>query len=64
MTTPAGDFATIKVRTFPKYEGVFMNRGENVIWLTDDRLKIPVLMKSTTSIGSTLAKMEPGKDIK
>jgi Protein of unknown function (DUF3108) len=66
VKTPAGEFATIKVRTFPKYEGVFMNKGEIFIWLTDDSRKVPVLMKSTISIGSlvsTLTKMEPGKDI-
>jgi hypothetical protein len=66
MTTPAGTFATIKVRTFPKYEGVFMNKGEIFIWLTDDSRKIPVLMKSTITIGSivsTLTKRETGKDI-
>lgn len=67
VTTPAGEFATIKVRTFPKYEGVFMNKGEIFIWLTDDSRKIPVLMKSTIAIGSivsTLIKMEQGTDIK
>jgi hypothetical protein len=67
VTTPAGKFAAIKVRTFPKYDGVFMNKGEIFIWLTDDRRKIPVLMKSTISIGSivsTLTKMKPGTDIK
>jgi len=64
LTMPAGKFATIKVGTFPKYEGVFMNKGESFIWLTDDRRKIPVLVKSTISIVSTLTKMEPGKDIK
>jgi hypothetical protein len=65
VTTPAGKFAAIKVRTFPKYEGVFMNKGEIFIWLTDDSRKIPVLMKSTISIGSivsTLTKREMGKD--
>jgi hypothetical protein len=67
VTTPAGKFATIKVRTFPKYEGVFMNKGEIFIWLTDDSRKIPVLMKSTIAIGSivsTLTNMEPGTEIK
>jgi hypothetical protein len=67
VTTPAGEFATIKLRTFPTYEGVFMNKGEIFIWLTDDSRKIPVLMKSTISIGSivsTLTKMEPGKESK
>jgi len=64
VTTPAGKFDTIKVRTYPKYEGVFMSKGEIFIWLTDDSRKVPVLMKSTISIGSivsTLIKMEPGK---
>jgi hypothetical protein len=64
VTTPACEFATIKVRTLPKYEDVFMNKGKIFIWLTDDRRKVPVLMKSTISIVSTLTKMEPGKDIK
>lgn len=67
VKTPAGEFATIKVRTFPKYEGVFMNKGEIFFWLTDDTRRVPVLMKSTIAIGSivsTLTKMEPGKDIK
>jgi hypothetical protein len=66
VKTPAGEFATIKVRTFPKYEGVFMNKGEIFIWLTDDNRKVPVLMKSTISIGSivsTLTKMEPGREV-
>jgi len=66
VTTPAGKFSTIKIRTFPKYEGVFMNKGEIFVWFTDDSRRIPVLMKSTISIGSivsTLTKMEPGKNI-
>lgn len=65
VKTPAGEFATIKVRTFPKYEGVFMNKGEIFVWLTDDSRRVPVLMKSTISIGSivtTLSKMEPGRE--
>ena len=63
VKTPAGEFNTIKVKTFPRYEGVFMNKGEIFIWLTDDSRKIPVLMKSTISIGSivsTLTDMKPG----
>jgi len=63
IKTPAGEFNTIKVKTFPKYEGVFMNKGEIFIWLTDDSRKIPVLMKSTIAIGSimtTLTDMKLG----
>jgi Protein of unknown function (DUF3108) len=64
VKTPAGEFDTIKVKTFPKYEGVFMNKGEIFIWLTDDSRKIPVLMKSTIAIGSimsTLTDMKLGE---
>jgi hypothetical protein len=63
VKTPAGEFNTIKVKTFPRYEGVFMNTGEIFIWLTDDSRKLPVLMKSTISIGSivsTLTDMKLG----
>lgn len=65
VKTPAGTFNTIKVKTFPKYEGVFMNKGEIFIWLTDDSRKIPVLMKSTIAIGSimtTLTDMKLGDE--
>lgn len=55
VKTPAGQFDTIKVKTYPKYEGVFMHKGEIYMWLTDDSRKIPVLMKSEISIGSIVA---------
>jgi uncharacterized protein DUF3108 len=64
IVTPAGEFDTIKIVTHPRYEGVFMHRGEIIIWLTDDARKIPVLMKSTISIGSivaTLTELQTGK---
>ncbi|MCK9418263.1 MAG: DUF3108 domain-containing protein [Nitrospirae bacterium] len=64
VKTHAGEFNTIKVKTFPRYEGVFMNKGEIFIWLTDDSRKLPVLMKSTISIGSivtTLTDMKLGE---
>jgi hypothetical protein len=55
IKTPAGEFNTIKVRTYPKYEGVFMHKGEIFMWLTDDSRRIPVLMKSSITIGSIMA---------
>jgi len=55
VTTPAGKFNTVKVKTYPKYEGVFMNKGEIYIWFTDDELRIPVRMQSTIAIGSIVA---------
>jgi hypothetical protein len=61
LKTPRGEFSTIKVRTYPKYKGVFMNKGEVFIWLTDDRKKVPVLIKSHLKVGSfvlTLTEMK------
>jgi len=52
LKTLVGEFPTIKVRTYPKYKGVFMNKGEVFIWLTDDSRKVPVLMKSHLKVGS------------
>jgi hypothetical protein len=63
---PVGEFNTIKIRTYPKYEGVFLNKGEIFIWLTDDSRRVPVLMKSTITIGSivsTLTDMKLGDDV-
>ena len=65
VTTSMGEFSTIKVRTYPRYEGVFMNKGEVYLWLTDDSRKVPVLMKSRLTVGSfvlTLTEMKPGAE--
>jgi len=67
VKTRAGEFATIKVRTYPRHEGVFMNKGVVFIWLTDDSRKIPVLMKSTLKVGSfvfSLTDIKPGDGLK
>lgn len=61
LKTAMGEFSTIKVRTYPKYNGVFLNKGEVFIWLTDDIRKVPVLIKSKLKVGSfvlTLAEMK------
>ena len=67
IKTSLGKFDTIKVKSFPKYEGVFQHTGEIFIWFTDDKRKIPVLMKSEVSIGSivaTLVTMQVGNEKK
>jgi hypothetical protein len=38
-------------------EGPFAKKGNLLIWVTDDELKIPVLMKSKVAIGSFVAKL-------
>lgn len=65
IRTPLGEFKTIKVRTYPQYDGVFQNKSEIFIWLTDDTRKIPVLMKSTIAIGTivtTLVDLRTGEE--
>ncbi len=64
IKVPVGEFPAIKVKTYPKYEGVFMHKGEIYIWLSDDDRRIPLLMKSSISIGSivaTLTEMTTGE---
>ncbi len=48
VSTPAGEFAAIKVRA---HRGLFVSEGEVVIWLTDDERKIPVLLKGKAPLG-------------
>ncbi len=65
VSTRAGEFSTIEVRIYPRYQGVFLNKGEAFIWLTDDRRKIPVKMKSKLKVGSfvfTLTGMKAGEE--
>jgi len=62
LKTPMGEFSTVKVKTYPKYKGAFMNKGEVFIWLTDDKRRVPVLMKSKLAFGSfvfSLTSMTP-----
>lgn len=61
VTTSAGEFKTFKVKTYPKYEGVFQHKGEIDIWLTDDDRRIPVLMKSKVALGSIMVTLEEMK---
>ena len=37
--------------------GVFRHEGRLKVWLTDDRLKMPVLMKSKVLVGSISAEL-------
>lgn len=52
VRVPAGTFRTIVVQPVIKARGVFSERGEARIWLTDDHRRIMVQMKSRTKIGS------------
>jgi len=52
ITTPVGTFNTIKVQAFVKYQGIFLDKGEVLIWVSDDAQHIPVRIHSKIKIGA------------
>lgn len=52
IDVPAGRFATIVIQPVIKSKGVFSEKGEARIWLSDDPRRIMVQMKTKTKIGS------------
>ncbi|MBI5026996.1 MAG: DUF3108 domain-containing protein [Nitrospirae bacterium] len=61
IKTPAGEFDTIVVKPIIKSEGLFMSKGEILIWLTDDLKKVPVMMKTKIKLGSITATLTGGE---
>ncbi|HDL02562.1 MAG: DUF3108 domain-containing protein [Candidatus Zixiibacteriota bacterium] len=53
----AGTFDCIVVEPIMMASGVFRHEGRLKVWLTDDRLKMPVLMKSKVLVGSISAEL-------
>lgn len=60
--TPAGTFNTIKVKALIKYEGLFVNKGDVLVWFTDDSFRIPVMMESKIKIGHITAMLVEKQD--
>jgi hypothetical protein len=58
VEVPAGVFDCIVVEPLLTDAGIFKQEGEVKVWLTDDRLKMPVLMKSKVLVGSIHAELE------
>jgi hypothetical protein len=52
ISVPMGDFDCLVVEPKLRTPGLFKHQGELLIWLTDDRRRIPVQMKSKLPIGS------------
>ncbi|MEE8577547.1 MAG: DUF3108 domain-containing protein [candidate division Zixibacteria bacterium] len=57
VTVDAGTFDCVVVEPLSSGVGVFRNKGKMTLWLTDDRLKMPVLMKSKVAVGSITAEL-------
>jgi hypothetical protein len=58
VTVPAGTFECIVVEPITQSVGVFKHEGSLKVWLTDDRLRMPVLMKSKVVVGSIAAELK------
>jgi len=58
VETPAGTFMCILVEPILKSEGIFRQKGRLLVWMTDDRYKIPVKMTSKVAIGNIAVKLE------
>lgn len=57
ITVEAGNFDCIVVEPLTQSVGLFKHQGKLKVWLTDDRLKMPVLMKSKILVGSVTAEL-------
>lgn len=55
VRVPAGTFDTIVVKPLLRFEGVFVQKGDVLVWLTDDERRMPVRMESEVRIGSVAA---------
>lgn len=52
VSSLAGDFDCVLVQPHLKFQGVFQQKGEVFVWLTDDERRIPVKVRSKIAIGS------------
>ncbi|MBP2681858.1 MAG: hypothetical protein H6Q78_1721 [Candidatus Krumholzibacteriota bacterium] len=61
VTVEAGTFDCLVVEPFLRYPGIFTQKGRMKLWITNDRYKIPVLMKSKVIIGEVSAVLKDYK---
>ena len=60
ITTPLGTFKTLVVKPLLKAEGFVAKSGDITMWLTDDSLRIPVLMTTKVKVGKITATLAGG----
>jgi hypothetical protein len=61
VTVDAGTFDCFVVEPILRGPAIFTQKGRLTVWLTDDRYKMPVLMKSKIVIGSVAAVLKDYK---
>jgi hypothetical protein len=57
----SGVFNTIVVKPLMKSEGIFNRKGDMTIWLTDNDMRIPVMLMTKVSMGSVKAVLTGGQ---
>lgn len=57
LHTAFGDRMAWKLEPHQQYEGVFAKKGRLWVWISDDPGRLPLLMKSTLTIGSIAARL-------
>jgi hypothetical protein len=57
VSVDAGQFECVVVEPLLQSVGVFKHSGSLKVWLTDDRVRLPVLMKSKVLVGSISAEL-------
>jgi hypothetical protein len=58
IDVPAGEFDCLVLEPLLTATGIFKHEGKIKVWVTDDRLHMPVLMKSKVLVGSIYAELE------
>jgi hypothetical protein len=57
ISTEAGTFDCLRVEPLLQGDGLFRQQGKVFIWLTDDRLHMPVLVRSRLVVGAIEAEL-------
>ncbi len=58
MPTLFGERQTLKVQPKMNFKGLYDKDGDTILWITDDRCRVPVEIDSRIVIGSLVAKLE------
>lgn len=52
-----GERETLKMQPIMNFKGLYEKSGNTLLWLTDDRCRVPVEIKSRIAVGSLVAKL-------
>jgi Protein of unknown function (DUF3108) len=55
-----GRVETVRVRVIMPFHGLFMNKGDIHVWVTNDERKTPVRMKAKVVLGAIVADLVNG----